>query len=112
MRSKDLIAVNGKLYEYVRYNKKLQLHITTEINIDDEGKLIVTHATRCFTDSELSNRGIYLTKKQWIGLTKYFLCNRFNIPEEGIACDIVDSFAATRTPLVEELPNYIEFYLA
>ena len=111
MKPKDLIAVNGKLYEYFRYDEEFKTHIVTEIEIDEEGNLESTYEPTALTDSEISNRGIDLTEKQWIGLTKHFLINDFNISDEGIAKNIVNSFATTRTPLVEELPNYIAIYL-
>lgn len=114
MKQRDLIAVSGKLYEYFRYDEEFKTHIVTEIEIDAEGNLAPTYEPTALTDSQISNRGIHLTSKQWIGLTKHFLREEFNFPEEEIdeiAKNIVDSFAVTRTPLVEELPNYIAIYI-
>ena len=111
MKQGQLIAVNGKIYEYHTYNKHLEMHLVFEVEIDEEGILTLTGIPGYLANSELSHRKIDLTEKQWIGLTKHFLVNDFNISDEVIAKNIVDSFATARTPLVEELPNYIAIYL-
>jgi hypothetical protein len=111
----QLIAVNGAIYEYDRYDAYLQMHLVTEVEIDEDGILTATYVARCFTDAELSNRGIDLTEKQWIGLTEHFIRQEYDLTEEEIkdaAEDIVcRCFAVTRIPLVEELPNYIAIYM-
>lgn len=112
----QLIAVNGNLYEYgeIDYSKET-LHKVYVIEIDEDGLLTHTHSTWYFTDSELSNRGINLTEKQWIGLTEHFIRQEYDITEEEIAEAAEDivcrCFATTRIPLVEELPNYIAIYM-
>lgn len=119
MKKGDLIAVNGNLYEYggiesAYYTKDLKFHEVYVVDIDEEGILTFTGITTYFTDEELSNRGIDLTKDQWFGLVKYFLERDYDLTEEDIeaaANDIVcRCFAVTRIPLVEELPNYIAIY--
>lgn len=109
----NLIAVNGVLYEYAGIEDKL--HKVYVVDIDDEGILTVTYNSWYLTDEELSNRGIKLTQKQWIGLTEHFIRQDYSLTEEEIkdaAEDIVcRCFAATRIPLVEELPNYIAIYM-
>lgn len=111
----QLISVNGKIVEYDRYDKYLNTHFGTEIEIDNEGILTHTHIPCCFTDEELSNRGINLTQEQWIGLTEHFIRQEYDLTEEEIteaAEDIVlRCFTVTRIPLVEELPNYIAIYM-
>lgn len=112
MKKGDLIAVNGALYEYAGI-KDGDLHKVYDVEIDAEGILTKTCAIY-LTDEELSNRGIHLTKKQWIGLTEYFLREEYILPEEKIkeiAIDIVRCFPKTRAPLVEELPMYIALYM-
>lgn len=115
MRPGDLIAVNGNLYDYVGYDKEINQHKVAVVDIDEDGILVNTHSTWYFTDEELSNRGIDLTEKQWIGLTEHFIRQEYDIAEEEIkeaAEDIVcRGFAVTRIPLVEELPNYIAIYM-
>jgi hypothetical protein len=111
----QLIAVNGNLYEYDRYDKHLNVHFCTEVEIDEDGTLTATYVPCGFTDEELSNRGINLTQEQWIGLTEHFIRQEYVLDEEEIkeaAEDIVcRCFTVTRIPLVEELPNYIAHYM-
>ena len=113
MKIGDLIAVSGNLYEYIGYEEGI--HKVAEVEIDDEGILTATYVERAFTDSELSNRGIKLTEKQWIGLTEHFIRQEYDLTEEEIseaAEDIVcRCFGTTRIPLVEELGNYIAIYM-
>lgn len=112
MKKGDLIAVNGMIYEYEGIQES-GLHKVYDVEIDAEG--ILTRAcVSYFTDEELSNRGIDLTNKQWIGLTKHFLRKEYVLPEEKIkeiAIDIVRCFPKIRAPLVEELPMYIALYM-
>ena len=111
----DLIAVEGNLYDYIGYEEETKLHKVAVVEIGEDGILTNTHSTWYFTDAKLSNRGIDLTEKQWIGLTEHFLRNEYELTEEEItdaAEDIVcRCFATTRIPLVEELPNYIAIYM-
>lgn len=114
-----IIAVNGNLYEYgckekADYFNEI-LHKVYDIEIDEDGILTATYRSWYLTDAELSNRRIDLTEKQWIGLTEHFIREEYDLTEEEIheaAEDIVcRCFAVTRRPLVEELPNYIAFYM-
>lgn len=117
MKVGNIIAVSGNLYEYggIEYSKKLKLHKVYDVEIDEDGILTATHNTWYLTDEEISNRGIRLTEKQWIGLTEHFLREEYELTDEAIrkiAEDIVcRCFAVTRRPLVEELPNYIAIYM-
>ena len=120
MKIGDLIAVKGNLYEYGGieegyYSKGFTHHKVYEVDIDEDGILTATGRTWYFTDEELSNRGIDLTEKQWLGLTEHFLRQDYDLTEEEIsetAEDIVcRCFAVTRIPLVEELLNYIAIYM-
>ena len=114
-RPGDLIAVNNNLYDYIEYDEKSKTHKVSVVDIDEEGILTYTHNTWYFTNSELARRGINLTQKQWIGLTKHFLNRDYNLTDEEIddaANDIVcRCFVITRLPLVEELPSYIAIYM-
>jgi hypothetical protein len=120
MKTGDLIAVNGNLYEYgglesAEYTKGLKLHKVYDVEIDEDGILTATHNPWYLTDRDLSNRGIKLTEKQWIGLTEHFLREEYDLTDEEIADAAEDivcrCFATTRVPLVEELPNYIAIYM-
>lgn len=62
MKTGDLIAVNGNLYEYggiedASYSKGIKYHKVYVVDIE-EGILTSTGITCYFTDEELSNRGI------------------------------------------------------
>ena len=120
MRAGDLIAVNGNLYEYegmedAYYTKNVKFHKASIVDIDEEGRMTSTGITTYFTDYEISNRGINLTEKQWIGLVKQFIEHEYDLTEEAIEEAVQDivcrCFATTRIPLVEELPNYIAIYM-
>ena len=117
-----LIAVNGNLYEYGGYDKEFKVHLVYEVEIDDDGNLTATYVERAFTDSELLNREIKFTNKQWIGIVEYLLRNDYtwskvlyNLTEDEIkdaAEDIVyREFAIIGVPLVEELSQRIETYM-
>lgn len=110
MKQGDLIAVNGKLYQYQGIEHKVY-----EVKIDDQGILASTSNPCYLTNIELSNRGIDLTENQWIGLTEHFIREEYkHLTEEAIkniSKDIVRGFVTTRTPLVEELSNYIAIYM-
>ena len=112
-RTGDLIAVNGNLYIYE--GMEVRYHKVCDVEIDEDGNLICPNTTWYLTDSELSNRGIDLTEKQWMGLTKHLLSKEYDLTDEAIQKateDIVRRcFATTRMPLVEELPNYIAIYM-
>ena len=115
MERGQLIVVSGRICEYDRYDTNLKVHLGTEVEIDEDGRLTHTYIPCCFTDEELSNRGIDLTVKQWCGLTEHFIRQEYVLDDEEItdaADDIVcRCFSITRTPLVEELPNYIAEYM-
>ena len=115
MKQGQLIAVNGNLYDYIGYDEEIKQHKVAVVDIDEEGILTNTHSTWYFTDEELSNRGINLTDKQWVGLIEHFIRQEYDLTEEEIkdaSEDIVyRCFTVTRIPFVEELPNYIAIYM-
>lgn len=122
MKQGDLIAVNGAIYEYVGYDKEFKVHLVNEVEIDDDGNLTATYVERTFTDSELSNREINLSNKQWLGIVEYMLRNDYawskvlyNLTEDEIkdaAEDIVyREFAIIGVPLVEDLSKVITTYM-
>lgn len=111
----QLIAVNGNLYDYIGIDEEIKMHKVAVVEIDEEGILTNTHNTWYFTDEELSNRGINLTQKQWIGLIEHFIRQEYDLTDEEINDAVEDivcrCFSVTRIPLVEELPNYIAIYM-
>lgn len=115
MKSGDLIAINGSLYEYGSYDEKGKLHIAFVIDIDEDGRLTHTYNGWYFTDEELANNKIDLTLNQWCGLVAHFIREDYDLTEEEIedaADDIVcRCLSVTGVPLVEELPNYIAEYM-
>jgi hypothetical protein len=115
MERGQLIAVNGRIVEYDRYDKYLNIHFGTEVEIDEEGILTATYIPCCFNTEELANREINLTQEQWIGLTKHFIRQEYVIDDEEIheaAEDIVcREFAILGVPTVEELYDIVETYM-
>ena len=111
----QIIVVNGRIVEYDRYDKYLNMHFGTEVEIDNEGKLTHTYIPCCFSTEELDNREIKLAQEQWIGLVEHFIRQEYVIDEEEIteaAEDIVcREFAVLGVPTVEELSHIIETYM-
>lgn len=114
LKQGQLIAVEGAIYEYDRYDERLQMHLTTEVEIDEDGILTATYVARAFTDRELSNRGIELTTRQWYGVVEHFIRQAYDLSEfeiKGAVMDVVDRCFAYGIPQFEELADYIAEYL-
>ena len=115
MERGQIIAVNGGICEYDRYDKHLDIHLGTEIEIDKDGILTHTYSPCCFSTEELANNKIHLTEKQWIGLTEHFIRQEYVLDEEEIkdaAEDIVcREFAILGKPTIEELYDIVETYM-
>lgn len=113
----QLVAVKGRIYEYDRYDKYLDVHFATEIEIDDEGRLTHTHIPCCFSNEEFtfSDDGTdYFTNKQWYGIVEHFIRQDYNLKEEEIADaveDIVVRCFVYDSPKIHELTDYIAEYL-
>ena len=110
----QLLAVNGRICEYDRYDKYLDVHLASEIEIDEEGILTHTYIPCCFSTEELSNREIELTTKQWYGIVEHFIRQDYELTEfeiKGAVMDIVDRCFAYGIPKIHELADYIAEYM-
>ena len=110
----DLIAVNGRIYEYDKYEKFLGYHIVSEVDIDDEGHLTAVCRLNVFTDEELKDNVVNFTQTQWCGIIEHFIRQEYDLTEEEIsnaAEDMVYRCFAYGVPKLEFLPEYIEEYL-
>ena len=111
----QLIAVNGRICEYDRYDKYLDIHLASEVEIDDEGMLTATYVPCCFSTEELKNNEVNFTKDQWCGIVAHFIREGdFHLNEEEIEDateDIVNRCFAYETPKFEELADYIADYM-
>ena len=118
MEAGTLVAVNGKIYEYDRYDERLKIHIMTEIEMDTEGFLTQTYIPFSFTDAEFafSDDGTEsFTKNQWYGIVAHFIREgNFDLNEEEIEDateDIVGRCFCYGIPQFHELPEYIAEYM-
>ena len=111
----QLIAINGKIYEYDRYDKHLDIHLASEVEIDDEGMLTATYVPCCFSTEELKNAEVNFTKDQWYGIVAHFIREgNFHLNEEEMEDateDIVGRCFAYGIPKFEELADYIAEYM-
>ena len=114
MKKGTLISIKGKIYEYVAYDEKTKLHIVTEVDVDDCGKLTATYIPYAFTDEELTEDEVNFTKTQWYGIVAHFIRQDYDLTEEDINTateDIVDRCFAYGIPTIEMLPLYLLDYM-
>lgn len=112
----DLIAVDGIIYEYVKYDDVAKVHLVSEVGIDCDGIPTSTHILSYFYPEQLAdgNNKIDLTAQQWLGLTEHLLRQDYDLTEEEIedaADDIVIRCFATKYPKFDELADYIAEYM-
>ena len=117
MKQGNLIAVNGAIYEYVRYDEVANVHLVSEVYIDCDGILTSTH-TMCYLYPEQLTEGfnkINLTKDQWYGIVAHFIREgNFHLNEEEMEDateDIVGREFAYGVPQFDELESYIATYM-
>ena len=108
MTEKSIISVKGDLYEYVGCDNGI--HELVIIDIDDEGILTYTYETAYFTDAEMSDRGISLNKKQWLGLAEELIRENYDITEAEIS-EAAKNIVCYKFSTVEELKTYIDKYM-
>ena len=110
-----IIAVQGNLYCYDKFDEDIQMHKVAEIEIDEDGLLTCTHRTWYFTEEELKDNKISLSQKQWCGLVEQIIRDEHpDFNEDSIstaAVDIVGRCFVYGVPTVEKLPEYIAEYL-
>jgi hypothetical protein len=116
MNRGQLIAVNGEIYEYDKYDKCLDVHFCTEIEIDEYGNLTMTYVPCYFNTEELENDTLNLTEKQWLGMVETLIRSAYTLEDnesvETAAEDIVyRCFTLTGIPKMHELEDYIAEYM-
>lgn len=116
MEKGQLIAVNGGIYEYDRYDKHLNIHFATEIEVDEHGNLVMTYAPCCFTPEELTKgyNQVNFTQDQWYGIVECIIRQNYDIsPEEitEVTEDIVGRCFVLNMPQFDELEGYIDCYM-
>ena len=113
----QLIAVNGAIYEYDRFDEQAKVHLVYEVDIDCEGMLTATHIMNYLYPEQLAEgfNKINLTKDQWYGIVAHFIREgNFHLNEEEMedaAEDIVGRCFAYGVPQFDELSTYIAKYL-
>lgn len=112
-----LIAINGSIYEYVRYDEAAKVHLVSEVMVDCEGMLTATHIMCYFYPEQLAEGigKISLTKDQWYGIVAHFIREgNFHLNEEEMEDtteDIVERCFSYGVPKFEELEDYIANYM-
>ena len=107
-----IIAVNGKIYEYMQ--KLGNLHTVSEIEIDEDGILTATYRYHLVTDEDLTHSEVNFTKDQWYGIVAHFIRQDYELTEEAITDateDIVGRCFAYGIPNFNELTEYIAEYM-
>lgn len=112
----QLIAVNGGIYEYQKYDEVAKVHLVAEVDIDDEGNLTATHILDYLYPEQLAegNNKITLTQAQWYGIVAHLLRQSCKYSESAIAEateDIVYRCFAISMPEFNELQDYIDCYM-
>lgn len=113
----QLIAVNGGIYEYLRFDDVAKVHLVSEVDIDCEGILTATHILSYFYPEQLAEGidKIDLTKQQWYGIVEHFIRQDYEDlePEEitNATEDIVGRCFAYGIPKFHELTEYIADYM-
>ena len=116
MEKGALISIKGNIYEYVAYDESTELHIVTEVDIDDCGKLTATYIPYAFTNADLKETETQFTVQQLYGIVEHFIRQDFDyLTEEDINTaveDIVDRCFVMNMPEFNELQGYIEEYMS
>ena len=117
MNEGTLIAVDGKLYEYVRWVEKFKTHEVAIVEVDEDGMLTATYIHDYIKPDKMSEgfNKINFTKDQWYGIVAHFIREgRFDLNEEEMEDateDIVGRCFAYGIPKFHELPEYIAEYM-
>lgn len=115
MKKGTIMAIQGNLYEYDRYNERLRLHIVSEVDIDEAGHLTATYIPQAFSDEEIKDNAVNFTKVQWYGIVKHFIRqDNDELTDDEVdsaTTDIVERCFSYGIPNIEYLPEYIAEYL-
>ena len=116
MKRGQLIAVNGGIYEYDRYDKYLNIHFATGVEIDEKGILTATHIPCAFSNVEFAKgyNKTNFTQDQWYGIVEHFIRQTYCIDDEDITEateDIVGRCFVMNMPQFDELEDYIACYM-
>ena len=90
------------------------MHKVEVIDIDEDGILTSTGIPEFFSEKEIKEgKEMILTRKQWVGLTEFFIRNSLSPKkeewEEKVE-EIVNEFLLFPIPLVENLKEFVEDY--
>ena len=112
----QLIAVDGNIYEYQKYDEKANVHLVSEVAMDCDGLLTQTHILCYFYPEQLTEGigKIKLTKQQWCGIVQHLLRQDYDLTDEQISDaveDIVGRCFAYGIPAIHELADYIAEYM-
>lgn len=113
---KNLRSINNQLYIYEGFNERHQLHILSEVLLDDDGIMTATHSPVYFTTEALTHDDIsWITLDQWYGIVEAFIRNYHDyLDEEEILNateDIVNRAFRYGIPKMHELYDYINDHL-
>ena len=115
MKENRIIAVQGNLYCYDKFDEDIRMHKVADVEIDEDGRLTCTHRSWYFTEEEMKDNKINLSQTQWCGLVEQVIRDGYpDLAEDSIsdaATDMVCRCFAYGVPKVEDLPEYIAEYL-
>lgn len=116
MEKGQLIVVDGQICEYDRYDKYLDVHYATEIEVDEYGHMTVTYAPLCFDPKEFTDgyNKANFTVEQWYGIVECLIRQGYDLDNEEIddaTADIVERCFAVNMPKFDELEDYIDRYM-
>lgn len=110
-----IIAVNGKIYEYHKFDEVAKVHLVYEVDVDCEGYLTATGIMCYFYTEDLANNEVKFTEDQWYGIVAHFIREgNFDLNEEEIedaTTDIVGRCFVYGIPKIHELADYIADYM-
>ena len=112
----QLIAINGNIYEYVKYDDVANVYLVSEVGIDCDGMLTSTHILSYFYLEQFIEgyNEINLTKDQWYGVVAHIIRQNHDVTEEEIeeaTEDIVGRCFRMNMPQFNELEDYIACYM-
>ena len=114
MKKGTIMAIQGNLYEYDRYDERLRLHFVSEVDIDEMGHLTATYVPQAFNDEKIKDKATNFTKEQWYGIVEHFVRqDNDDLTDDEVNSateDIVERCFSYGIPNIEDLPEYIAEY--